>query len=195
MVIEIIANYLLSNRKLVIPTLGAFVVKESGERIFSDLLREDDGVLTSLLRQKGLNEMEAAITLDRFVFEVRHDLEQYGYYRLGEIGTLRVEPDTKVLRLYPPVHTTQEVNHVHTPYVPQSLEPEVVEEKPEVVEEKPEVKVEPQTETPEVRPEVERPRRRVAKPRKKFDFVLAMVIAVIVVSLFIVGYGVYVALL
>ena len=195
MVIEIIANYLLSNRKLVVPTLGAFVVKESGERVFSDLLREDDGVLTSLLRQKGLNEMEAAITLDRFVFEVRHDLEQYGYYRLGEIGTLRVEPDTKVLRLYPPVHTTQEVNHVHTPYVPQPLEPEVVEEKPEVVEEKPEVKVEPQTETPEVRPEVERPRRRVAKPRKKFDFVLAMVIAVIVVSLFIVGYGVYVALL
>ena len=188
MVIEIIANYLLSNRKLVVPTLGAFVVKESGERIFSDLLREDDGVLTSLLRQKGLNEMEAAITLDRFVFEVRHDLEQYGYYRLGEIGTLRVEPDTQVLRLYPPVHSTHEVNHVHTPYVPQPLEPEVVEDKPEV-------KVEPQTETPEVRPEVERPRRRVAKPRKKFDFVLAMVIAVIVVSLSIVGYGVYVALL
>ena len=55
MVVEVISNHLLSNRKLVVPTLGAFIVKESGDRVFSDLLRDDDGVLTSLLRERGLN--------------------------------------------------------------------------------------------------------------------------------------------
>ena len=96
-VLEVIAKYLQTNRRLVVPTFGAFMVKESGERLFSDLLNSDDGVLSSLLRESGLNEMEAAVTIDRFIFEVRHELGQYGYCRLGEIGTLRVEPATKTL--------------------------------------------------------------------------------------------------
>ena len=93
-VAEVIAEHLQTNRRLVVPAFGAFMVKESGERLFSDLLNSDDGVLTSLLHSKGLNEMEAAVTIDRFIFEVRHELEQYGYCRLGEIGTIRIEPET-----------------------------------------------------------------------------------------------------
>jgi nucleoid DNA-binding protein len=112
---EVIVEYLRSNRRLVIPNFGAFMAKESGERIFSGLLRTDDGVLSSLLKARGLNEMEAAITIDRFIFEVRHELEQYGYCRLGEVGTLRIEPETKALRLYPPVHGELPKQ---TPYVP-----------------------------------------------------------------------------
>lgn len=118
-VVDIISEYLRSNRRLVVPTFGAFMVKESGERIFSDLLNTDDGVLASLLHAKGLSEMEAAVTIDRFIFELRHELEEYGYCRLGEIGTLRVEPTTKVLKLYPPV---QGELPKQTPYVPKSLE-------------------------------------------------------------------------
>ena len=112
---EVIVEYLRSNRRLVIPNFGAFMAKESGERIFSGLLRTDDGVLSSLLKARGLNEMEAAITIDRFIFEVRHELEQYGYCRLGEVGTLRIEPETKALRLYPPVHGELPKQ---TPYIP-----------------------------------------------------------------------------
>ena len=118
-VVDIISEYLRSNRRLVVPTFGAFMVKESGERIFSDLLNTDDGVLASLLHAKGLSEMEVAVTIDRFIFELRHELEEYGYCRLGEIGTLRVEPTTKVLKLYPPV---QGELPKQTPYVPKSLE-------------------------------------------------------------------------
>lgn len=118
-VVDVISEYLRSNRRLVVPTFGAFMVKESGERIFSDLLNTDDGVLASLLHAKGLSEMEVAVTIDRFIFELRHELEEYGYCRLGEIGTLRVEPTTKVLKLYPPV---QGELPKQTPYVPKSLE-------------------------------------------------------------------------
>ena len=115
---EVIVEYLRSNRRLVIPNFGAFMAKESGERIFSGLLRTDDGVLSSLLKARGLNEMEAAITIDRFIFEVRHELEQYGYCRLGEVGTLRIEPETKSLRLYPPVHGELPKQ---TPYIPKQV--------------------------------------------------------------------------
>ena len=192
MVVEVISNHLLSNRKLVVPTLGAFIVKESGDRVFSDLLRDDDGVLTSLLRERGLNEMEAAITLERFIFEVRHDLELYGYYRLGELGTLRVEPDTKVLRLYPQVQATQEVTHVHTPYIP---EPSVSVEPEECANASTET-FETQTEVVEIEPEEEvAPRRNSAKPRKKgVDVLLVLVIAIIVVILLMVGYGAYISM-
>ena len=119
-VIEVIAEHLRSNRRLVVPAFGAFVVKETGERLFSDLLNTDDGVLASLLRAKGLSEMEAAVSIDRFIFEVRHELEQYGYCRVGEVGTLRIEPSTKVLRLYPPVEQVELPKQ--TPYIPKQDE-------------------------------------------------------------------------
>ena len=132
MVAKVIAEYLLSNRKLVVPAFGAFVVKETGELAFTNLLNENDGVLASLLRDKGLNEMEAAVTIDRFIFEVRHELEQYGYCCLGELGTMRLEPDTNVLRMYPPV--TGELPK-ETNYVPTPIDDEVAEQPPVVVEE------------------------------------------------------------
>ena len=120
-VTEVILEYLGSNRRLVIPALGAFMVKDTGEFVFSDLLRNDDGVLTSLLRNGGMSDMEAAVVVERFVFEVRHELEQYGYCRLGEVGTLRLEPDTKVLRLYPPVKSEVVLPEVQAPYVPEPI--------------------------------------------------------------------------
>ena len=120
-IVELIAEYLLSNRRLVVPGFGAFMVKDTGERVFADLLRTDDGVLTSLLREKGMNEMEAAIMIDRFIFEVRYELENYGYCRLGEVGTLRIEPDTKALRLCPQVKSEVEHTVQSAPYVPEPV--------------------------------------------------------------------------
>lgn len=192
-VVEVIAEYLLTNRKLVVPNLGAFMVKESGERIFSDLLRNDDGVLTSLLRAKGLSEMEAAVTVDRFVFETRHELESYGYCRLGDLGTLRVEPETKVLRLYEPVYG--EIPK-QTPYVP---EPMVIEEE---TESNTEEVVTPPTPTPEPQPEpqpeelksVSKPTPK-RQPRKRVDFVMIFAVVILVLALAGIAYGVYVSTL
>ena len=198
MVVEIITSYLLSNRKLVVPTLGAFIVKESGERLFSDLLREDDGVLTSLLREKGLSEMEAAVTLERFIFAVRHDLEKYGYYQLGEMGTLRLEPVTKVLRLYPPVYSNQELAIEHTPYIPQPVEEEVVNDdkveetvdEPIVEEVKNETLAEKQDEAP-----IKKEGGKAAKSRKKVDVVMVLAFAIVAAALLAIGYGLYVSML
>ena len=180
-VVEVISEYLRSNRRLVVPAFGAFVVKESGERIFSDLLNSDDGVLVSLLRNRGLNELEVSISIDRFIFQVRHELEQYGYCRLGEIGTLRVEPSTKVLRLYPPV---QAELPKQTPYVPKPIVQRPVEERLYV-----------QTPTPNIPNVANTPKtvKTPSKPRKKFDLVMVVAAIILIVALAAIGYGWYVS--
>ena len=78
MIVDTINEYLKVNRRLVIPTFGAFVVKDGGVIIFSELLKTDDGVLKGLLVSQGLREIEAAGKIDRFIFEVRHALMQGG---------------------------------------------------------------------------------------------------------------------
>ena len=189
-VVEVISEYLRANRRLVVPAFGAVMVKESGERVFSDLLRNDDGVLTLLLRNRGLNEMEAAVTIDRFIFEMRHDLEMYGYYRLGEVGTLRVEPDTKVLRLYPPV---QGEMPKAKPYIPQP----VVEERAAVVTEVriPTAPTAPKTISTPNAPKVATTPKKSVKPRKRLDFVMVVAIVIVLAAVVAIGYGWYVSTL
>lgn len=189
-VVEVISEYLRANRRLVVPAFGAFMVKESGERVFSDLLRNDDGVLTLLLRNRGLNEMEAAVTIDRFIFEMRHDLEMYGYYRLGEVGTLRVEPDTKVLRLYPPV---QGEMPKAKPYIPQP----VVEERAAVVAEVriPTAPTAPKTISTPNAPKAAATPKKSVKPRKRLDFVMVVAIVIVLAAVVAIGYGWYVSTL
>ena len=186
---EVIVEYLRSNRRLVIPNFGAFMAKESGERIFSGLLRTDDGVLSSLLKARGLNEMEAAITIDRFIFEVRHELEQYGYCRLGEVGTLRIEPETKALRLYPPVHGELPKQ---TPYVPK------IDERQETKDESKNKSVGSEKETPNAPNASNASNASNApiapqKPRKKVDFVMIVAVIILLVALLGIGYGWYVS--
>lgn len=92
--IELIKNYLSEHRRLVVPQLGAFVVKvPEGDVVFSELLKRDDGVLRGLLvAQGGMNELEAAGAIDRFVFEVRHALEKEGVCHLEGFGRMTLSP-------------------------------------------------------------------------------------------------------
>lgn len=192
-VAEAIAEHLRSNRKVIVPAFGAFMVKESGERVFSDLLSTDDGLLFSLLQNKGLKEMEAAVMIDRFIFEVRNELDRYGYCRLGEIGTLRIEPTTKVLRLYPPVHGELPKQ---TPYIPKIVESqesraslvENRESRVESVQQEQEKKT--ITHSASTAPTASK---RSVKPRKKFDFVVAVAVIILAAALMAIGYGWYVS--
>ena len=59
--IHTISQYLESHKRLVVPQLGTFIVKEPGVSIvFSELLKRDDGTLRRLLIGGGLSELEAA---------------------------------------------------------------------------------------------------------------------------------------
>ena len=51
MLIRIISQYLETHKRLVVPQLGAFIVKEPEHTVlFSELLKRDDGVLRGLLQ-------------------------------------------------------------------------------------------------------------------------------------------------
>lgn len=102
MLIHLILKYLESHKRLVIPQLGAFIVKDPGRSVvFSELLKRDDGVLRGELCAAGATDVEAAGEIDRFVFEVRHALEQgeevlldgWGVLRAGENGSIHFEYD------------------------------------------------------------------------------------------------------
>lgn len=96
-VIDVIANYLRDNhRRLVVPAFGAFVVKESGEVLFSELLKTDDGVLRGLLAAGGLSELECAGLIDRFIFDVRNALSEKGRFDMGGFGGLAVGADGEI---------------------------------------------------------------------------------------------------
>lgn len=101
MLVQTISQYLGSHKRLVVPQLGTFIVKEPGVSIvFSELLKRDDGVLRGLLREAGVGELEAAGEIDRFVFEVRHAAQHGQEFRLDGFGVLRPGPNgTDRLRL------------------------------------------------------------------------------------------------
>ena len=95
---NIITGYLKHNKRLVVPKLGAFIVKQpDGTIIFSELMRNDDGVLRSLLVAYGCNELAANGMIDRFSFEIRHKLSigetftiaNFGEFSSGENNTIR----------------------------------------------------------------------------------------------------------
>lgn len=183
---NIIADHLQNSRRLVVPELGTFVMKETGEVVFSELLRNDDGVLTSFLASQGLNEMEIAVVVDRYIFEVRHELEKYGYCRLGRLGTLRLEPTTKSLKLYN-IKDADSADVVESKlYRPRE---EVKPMPTEVVEEKVEEKVE---ETPQKPHTSHRMQPRQGKKRG-VDTIMILAIVILVCALAAIAFGYYVS--
>lgn len=87
-------KYLESNKRLLVPQLGVFLVKEPGRSIvFSELMKRDDGVLRGLLCGEGRSEIEAAGMIDRFVFEVRRAVENGTDYRIPGFGTFKPGPN------------------------------------------------------------------------------------------------------
>ncbi len=103
MLIPVIAQYLRSHRRLIIPQMGAFIVKEPGQSVlFSELLKRDYGVLRSLLVAAGSSELEAGGEIDRFVFEVRHAIQQGREFPLAGLGVLKPGPNETIAFTYVP---------------------------------------------------------------------------------------------
>ena len=193
---SIIAEYLASNRRLVVPNFGAFIVKESGEVVFSELLRTDDGVLTSLLLARGLSEMEAAVTIDRYKFNINHELHEYGYCQLAELGTLRAEGDDKKLKLYqlqPLVRSVDAVNEivpeVEIPHDTTTSTPEVATPATEEVESA--EKEGTDTTTADATPK--KPYVAPKRKRSGFDFIIVVALVIVLGAIVAIGYGVYVS--
>lgn len=121
LIVNIIIGYLKHNKRLVVPQLGMFIVKQPDEAIiFSELMRNDDGVLRSLLVAYGLNELAANGMIDRLRFEIKHSIAEgqkytipnFGEFSAGDNGTIRFkqkrEPQTFGGKIKPPIERFEE---------------------------------------------------------------------------------------
>lgn len=126
MIVQTAIHYLESHKRLVVPQLGALIVKESDRSVvFTEMLKRDDGVLRSLLSEQGMSAIEAAGAIDRFVFEVRHAAEHGQTYSAEGLGLFSAGPNGTIRFRYSPsgIETTPDTtpgtqNKANNPTLP-----------------------------------------------------------------------------
>lgn len=91
---KIIFSHLASSRSVVVPTLGAFLRKDDGTVIFSELMKKQDGVLRELIKKElSVDDLTADALIDRFCYDVRDRLRESGACVFANYGTLCAERD------------------------------------------------------------------------------------------------------
>ena len=93
MINKIIAEYLRTNTRLVVPHFGAFIRKENSEAIvFVPFLKKDDGVLQQLLvSEYGMDSADAQAVIDEYIAEIKESIAARGAYVIEGVGRLMTD--------------------------------------------------------------------------------------------------------
>ena len=93
MINKIIAEYLRTNKRLVVPHFGAFIRKENSEAIvFVPFLKKDDGVLQQLLvSEYGMDSADAQAVIDEYIAEIKERIAARGAYVIEGVGRLMTD--------------------------------------------------------------------------------------------------------
>ena len=93
MINKIIAEYLRTNKRLVVPHFGAFIRKENSEAIvFVPFLKKDDGVLQQLLvSEYGMDSADARAVIDEYIAEIKESIAARGAYVIEGVGRLMTD--------------------------------------------------------------------------------------------------------
>ena len=144
MVNKIIADFLKTSKRLVVPQFGAFIRKEdSGTIAFVPFLKKDDGVLTQLLcTTYGLTPNDAQTVINEFVEEIKESVSTRGIYIIEGVGSITADPNG-MLRMESGT-TTQ----------PAAQQPTAIPEKPKPIQQTTAPKVITESHTPPVTPPV-----------------------------------------
>lgn len=82
------------SKMVIIPGFGAFIKRESGEIVFTDMLCVDDGILVSTIRNiTGISEEEARITTGNYVSAMRDKLRFNNRATVEGLGILSKNSD------------------------------------------------------------------------------------------------------
>lgn len=180
-VVDLITNYLRDNRRLVVPAFGAFVVKESGEVLFSELLKTDDGVLRGLLADGGLSELECAGIIDRFIFDARNALSEKGSFPMGDFGALAIGGNGEIRFVSRAVKPAGQVAAKPDAAVPKTvIAAKTAVPKPDTS------RSAGQTERPR---EAERPNRRRQPKKRGADWFMIAAVVVLLAAVAVIAYG------
>lgn len=92
---QLIAGYLASHSRIIIPSFGAFIKRPDGQIVFMSLLKADDGVLSRLYADAAeCSETEARRQIDLYATRLndllashkRAEIEGFGYVYINEAG-------------------------------------------------------------------------------------------------------------
>ncbi len=91
MVNKVIADYMRTSRRLILPEVGALLRRtEGGEIVFVEIFKQNDGVLTNLVAEKmGIELSQASVMVEHFITALRGELQSAGSYTIPSLGTLR----------------------------------------------------------------------------------------------------------
>lgn len=84
------------SRRVIIPGWGAFIKRDSGETVFTDILQTDDGILKQTVAETfgtGTSGAESAVTL--FADKAKKDIIRYGHTHIAGVGTVSLTPEGK----------------------------------------------------------------------------------------------------
>lgn len=185
MISKIIHDYLLHDKRITVPGFGSFIRKENGQIAFVEILRGDDGVLSSLVRKQGdYTEVEAAAVIDRFIFEIKHALQTKGSIRIKGLGTMSAAAGGKI-------SFSSESDAVKSPTpAPEKQIPSRPSVSPRMqVSKEPSA---PRQSTPRPQPAAAKRTRRPASNKKRTDtlLIVAIIMAAIALSVMIYGFSV-----
>lgn len=94
MIESIITDYLQQNRRLVLPELGAFLKKDSGDIVFAPFLNKNDGILSGLVSQNyGTSATEADEIIFQYVDKIRSGIAANGLFLVHPLGSLKKDPN------------------------------------------------------------------------------------------------------
>lgn len=142
MVNKIIADFLKTSKRLVVPQFGAFIRKEdSGTIAFVPFLKKDDGILNQLLcTAYGLTPNDAQTVINEFVEEVKESISTRGVYIIEGVGSITADPNG-ILRM-----------ETGTPSQPTVQAPTAIPEEPKPTQQAAAPKVATEAHTPPVTP-------------------------------------------
>lgn len=125
MLTSILAQCLEPHKRLVVPGLGAFIVKKPGRCVvFTELLKRDDGILRQTLLDRGVDESEIAGLIDRFVSDVHHAVGAGNEVCVPGLGTLRSGANGTIAFVFDPGSGSEQSGEENAaPVEPVSKEP------------------------------------------------------------------------
>ena len=95
MVSKIIADYMKSNKRLVVPRFGAFIRKDTdGTVVFVPFLKKDDGILRQKISEAyGLQSDEAESVIDGYVANIQATVSAGESFEIEGVGRLTTDSD------------------------------------------------------------------------------------------------------
>lgn len=97
----LLIKILRKNNRLIIPSFGAFLVKESPQGanyVFSPFLKRDDGVLKEeLMREFNIEPQDTQNMIEEYISHIQENIKSYGRYHIEGIGTLKADSNGALL--------------------------------------------------------------------------------------------------